>query len=1662
MTAVPELIAAAARRRPGAVAVRCGDRCLTYGELLRRAHGLAGQLRGMGIGPETVVGVLAERRPEMAVALLGVLTAGAAYLPLDPASPPLRWSALLQEVGAGLVLTTGDLGERLAGTGVRGVAVDAFAPTPGTAEPPGPLHPDQLAYVIATSGSTGRPKTVMVAHASLASHALAIAERYGLGPDDRVLQFASLSFDVAAEELYPTWVAGAEVVLLPRPVLTPSELEGLVASAGVTVVNLPAAYWTTWAWDLDLNPRPLPPCLRLVVTGSESVPAEALRAWHRDGAGRPPLLNGYGVTEATITSTVAELGTPGPGAPVPIGRPVANTRALVVDGAMEPVAPDVAGELLLGGEGVARGYLGRPGLTAERFVPDPAADRPGARAYRTGDLVRRRADGALELLGRMDDQVKVRGVRIEPDEIASQLQGHPEVASACVIARRDRPGDPRLAAYLVPRDLRRIPGAGQLRRFLGERLPAVMLPDAFVVLDAMPRTAAGKVDRRALPAPGPAPAAPAGAALATALERTVAGIWCEVLGLPAVGGDDDLLALGGSSLAAMQIAARVRRATGVELSSQELLDVPTVAGLARVLERREGAARPALPELRSGPRTGPNRLSLQQEQVWFLTRLAPASIAYHAQTTIRLTGRLDVDALRRALDELVRRHEILRTTFEEMDGQPWQVVHDPQPTHLEVVDLRDLPATERQASAEALVARELGRPFDLARLPLARWTLVQLGPEEHELVLVEHHLVHDGWSFALLMRELSAVYGACARGERPALPDPPVQYADYARWQRAAIDTEAMRAQLDYWRARLAGAPRCLELPADRPRPRQQSFRGGLVRFELAQGLRTSVRAFCREQRVTLYMVLLSAFAVLVSRLAGERDVCVGSAFGNRRQPETAGLLGMLVNTVALRLDLTDDPTVAQLLARARAAVLEAAEHQELPFGRVVESLNPERDLAHNPVVQVMFSFDDSPLPELELGECAGTVYERHNGSSKMDVHVVVEPRSERRGGRTEDRLDDRITLLWSYSSDLFDAATADRMVRRYVRLLEAAVAEPGARVSTLPLLDEREAEALRRWAAGPALPPDERLAHELFEELASAAPDRPAVKLGGSLLTYAQLDRRANRLAHLLRARGVGPDSVVALALPRSPDLMVAILAVLKAGGCYLPLDPSEPVPRLVHQLTSARAAALLTLSSSRPDVGAVPGLRHDLCLDALDLGSQPEDRPASGARPDHLAYVICTSGSTGVPKAVAVPHRALVSRLRALQDAHRLTPGDRVLQKTPATFDVSVWEVLWPLAAGALLVLAEPEGHRDPAYLAGVIARERITTAHFVPPMLAAFLDQPDVHRCDALRQVASGGQALTGALRDRFFARFDAELHNFYGPTETCIEAVAWRCVAGEQAAAVPIGRPIAGAEAHVLGPGLDLLPPGVAGELCIGGPGLARGYLSRPDLTADRFVPHPFSDAPGARLYRTGDVVRRRPDGSLDFIGRADEQLKLRGYRIEPAEIEHALRRHPAVAAAHVAAFQPASSPDAGLAAYVVPRGPGEPPAGRALRDHLLGLLPAYLVPDAYVLLDALPLTAHGKLDRKALPHPRTLASGPAAAAYAPPSTPLQQELADVWQQVLGRPRIGVEDDFFELGGHSLLAARILARVRDRLGRDVSIVTLFDHPTIAAFATALGDG
>jgi amino acid adenylation domain-containing protein len=1618
MHSLPESLYRRVEKDGTLIAVSSGDEHVTFADLWGRASALAERLRDAGAGPGHLVGVRLRRSVDLLAGLLGVLLSGAAYLPLDPDHPAERLAGQLGELGMTRVVADPDLTSAGGPTISDGAVPDRW-PFAG-----------ELAYVTFTSGSTGRPKPIAVTHGGLFNHARALAEAQGLSAADRVLQFASATFDVIAEELYPTWLAGARVVLSPAGPPTVAELERLVADAAITVVNLPSSYFEHWARDLAARGARPPESLRLAVIGSEAAHGDAVRLWlDRTGV---PVLNAYGVTEATITTTTFR---PSAGrltaAVVPIGRPIPGVEVLLLDDDLAPVPAGAAGELCIGGAGLARGYHGRPGPTAERFVPHPASAVPGARLYRTGDLARREAGGPIEFLGRGDDQLQVRGHRVEPAEIVAALREHRQVADAYAWKH---PAAGGLVACAVPADVRRAPAGAELRAWLAARLPDYLVPDAVVMLDELPRTSSGKIDRAALPAPAAARAADEEyEGPRDDRERAVVETWQDVLGIERVGVHDSFFQLSGNSLLAIRILDRLRAAAGARLTMRDLLAHPTPAGLAR----RLGAARPdapALPPLVPGPRRRIAPASAQQEQIWLAGRMSPDGLAYHVQTSLRIAGPLDAGALERSLTELVRRHEILRTTFEDVDGRLAQVVHPAGPATLERADLRDLPRAEREAAAEALVQRELRRPFDLGRLPLMRWTLIRVDDAEFELLLVEHHLLSDAASFAALRRELAGLYRSeTGRAAEPP-PEPVLQYGDYARWQQAAMASPAMRAQLAYWTGRFATLPPALELPADRSRPQRQAFRGDVVRAELPGPLRRSLREFCRVRNATLFTVLLAAFAAVLHRVTGAKDLCVGSAFANRRQPGTGSLPGLLVNTVALRWGLSGATTFAGLLGQTRELLVEAAANQELPFGRLVETLNPARGSAHSALTQVMFAIDDAPERQLELGDCAATVFERDNGTAKLDLSVVAEAPGEG---------DDRITLSWEYDVALFDRATVERLADGLHRLLAGALEAPDAELGALPLLSPAERRrVLVEWnERGPAEPLAGR-AHEAAAAQARRAPDALAVTAPGRAMTRGELDRRSNAVAHALRARCAGPETAVGLLLPRSPELVVAILGVLRAGGAYVPLDPDHPPERLAYIARDARVAVVLAGAGADADLPV-----ETLRLEDLDAGHAA---PPAVAVPDRgLAYLMYTSGSTGTPKGVAVEHRAVENLAGWHLRRFGLGPGDRTTMVAAPGFDASAWEILPALAAGASLHVPPPETRVAPDRLQTWLIDEGITVSFLPTPLAEAMLTLPWPART-SLRLLLTGGDLL--------HARPDMALPfalvNNYGPTENTVVAtsgdvdLAWD-------GRPPIGRPIDGVRTYVLDGRLEPVPAGAHGELYVGGASLARGYVGRSGLTAERFLPSPF--AAGERIYRTGDLARWLPDGSLDFLGRADQQVKIRGFRVEPAEIAAALGRHPTVAGAEVL---PADAPagDRRLVAYVAPR-PGCGIDPDELRAHCLRSLPAYMTPSVFVAVDALPLLPSGKVDRAALAR---LPLPAAAEDGAEPDGEVESRIAAIWREVLGLERVGRHDDFFGLGGHSLLSARIASRLEREFHRRLPVSIVFEHPTVAGLAGVLEEG
>ncbi|MDQ0371182.1 non-ribosomal peptide synthetase [Catenuloplanes indicus] len=1635
-----ELVQARVREYPERTALRDGDSEVTYGQLNARANRLAHWLRERGVGPERVVAVHLGRGAGYVTAALAVLKAGGAYLPIDPANPEARVAAMTAGTGAGLVLCGTEHAGRLRAAGVEPVSLDAIVldGLPDDDPEPGPL-PGDLAYVVHTSGSTGAPKGVMVTHGALAAFLASMGRAYDVRPADRLALVCSPSFDVSVSELWLPLAAGASIDVPPaETVVSPVAVVRWLADRGITMTVLP-----TPLAERALQERwPERSALRVLNTGGD-------RLHVRPSADHPfVMINNYGPTENTVISTFGVV-RPSHGADpaLPtIGRPVPGTTVELLDGELRPVADGETGEMYLGGDQLARGYAGRADLTADRFVPHPRPRYPGERLYRSGDLARRTGTGEIEFVGRGDDQVKLRGHRIELGEVVAALRSCPGVADAYVLPRRDG-GEDRLIAYLAPADLRRVPAAAQLRAWLAERLPQYMIPAAFVVLESLPAGTNGKVDRAALPDPvfGAGPAATEAPRSAT--EKVIAAIWREVLHVARVGRTDSFVDLGGHSLMATQIVARVHEVLDAPVTVGDLFRAPRLDAFAHAVEQVRHSGRPGwLPALEpgSGPLVAP--LSVPQEQVWFIGKLAPGNTAYHAQATIRVTGPFDTGVFAGVLTEIVRRHESLRTAFEEHDGRPRQTVLAPSAYPLRVVDLGGVPPAEREERLAEEIDAEMRRPFDLSRPPLSRWTVVRLGPDEHELIMVEHHFVHDGWSFSVLMREMEEIYGVLAGGGTPVAAPDRAQYRDFVAWQQDLIDSGRLRPQLEFWRHRLAGVT-ALPLPTDRPRPTTQTFRGRVLRLETSAGLARQIARLGRAEGVSRFMTMYAAFTALLHRYTGATDLCFASGFANRRLRELEDVIGMIVNPVALRLDVRPSESFRDLLARARDTVLEAAENQESPFPLVVRQLGLERDPSRNPLTQIMFSAHDSAVRNPRFGTATGTVFERSNSTSKVDLNIIVVPRAAGRLGAA-DYADERITVLWEYNSDLFDAATMHALADAYFRLLGAAVERPGTAITDLPVLSDTQLRALLvddNAAERRAVPHTAPSVARLVEARAAADPGAVAVDDGERVLTYGELDAEANRLAGALRALGAGREDVIGVLLHRSCALPVAELAVLKSGAAFLPVDPAHPDERVRRILDDAGARALLTTTAlaGRPCAA-------DRAVIAVD--APPEAAPATAVRtgPDDLAYVIYTSGSTGRPKGVLIQQHSFANLVTWHAARFALGPADRTTGVASPGFDFSLWE-LWPtLVSGGSVHLPPDETLLSSPELRRWLVRQRITVTLLPTPLAEPLLDSPWPEP-GSLRVLHAGGDRLTVRPPDGL----GFEVFNTYGPTENTMISTTGPVAPRPADGTLPhIGTPIDGTGAYVLDGELNLVPEGAVGELYLAGVGLARGYLGRPDLTADRFVPHPFPAEPGQRLYRTGDLVRRLADGSLAFLGRADAQVQIRGHRIEPAEAAAALREHPSVGEVHVAAD---TDPDTGrteLVAWVTPVPGAAPPEAPVLRAYLGRVLPAYLVPGAYVVLGRLPLTRNGKLDRTALPRPRRdTAAGPAPAGET------EGRLASIWAEVLKVDRVGADDNFFDLGGHSLLLAEVHRRIVTDLGRRPPLVSLLTHPTVRSLGRFL---
>ncbi|QLE41852.1 amino acid adenylation domain-containing protein [Nostoc sp. C052] len=1636
-------------RTPNAVAVVFDNQQWTYHELNCRANQLAHHLRSLGVSADVLVGICVERSLEMVVGLLGILKAGGAYVPLDPEYPQERLRFILEDAQVSVLLTQQHLVDKLPECHAQLISLDTnwqFISQLTQENPITDVQASNLAYVIYTSGSTGKPKGVQISHKSVSNFLSAMQQRPGITEQDTLLAVTTISFDIAALEIFLPITVGASLVIAPRDVtLDGRELFDLLVKSKATIMQATPA---TWRLLLDSNFQFSD---LKILCGGEALPWDLVNELLARSAS---LWNLYGPTETTIWSSVCQLESSE--SLISIGRPIDNTQIYILDQNLQPVPVGVPGELHIGGAGLARGYLNRPELTQEKFIPNPFEEAGGrrqeagrSRLYKTGDLARYLPDGNIEYLGRIDNQVKIRGFRIELGEIEAALSQHPHVQASCVITREDNRGDKRLVAYIVPQPQVALT-ISELRSDLKSKLPDYMVPSAIVILESLPLTPNGKIDRRALPAPEPssellekyvAPRNP--------IEEILSLIWQQVLKVDLVGRHDNFFELGGHSLLATQLISRVRSSLKVELPLRSLFAAPTIAELSHNIQQLqqqdlELAALPILKRVENAELP----LSYSQQRLWFLDQFEPNSASYNIPFGLRLVGTLNVVVLEQSLVEIIHRHEALRTNFITVDGQATQIIQTQPNWTVTVVDLKHLPWKEQEIAAQKLVKQQAFEPFDLAHDALIRATLIVLSPTEHWLLVCMHHVVSDGWSIGVFVEELQALYNAYSQGQPSSLLPLPIQYADFALWQRQWLQGEVLNSQLSYWEQQLANAPTFLPLPTDRPRPAVQTFNGAYLEFALSVELTQKLIKLSQQQGVTLFMTLLAAYNTLLYRYTGQTDILVGTPIANRDRTEIEGLIGFFVNTLVMRTDLSENPTFNELLPRLREMAFGAYAHQDLPFEMLVEALQPERDLSHTPLFQVMFVLNNAPKSEIELTGLTVSWLLIESAIAKFDLTLSMENTSTGLVGG------------WEYNTHLFDSSTIERMTGHFVTLLEAIVANPSERISQLPILTAFEQQQLLvEWNDTQVDYPQDKCIHQLFEDQVERTPDAVAVVFENQQLTYHELNTRANQLAHYLQSLGVSADVLVGICVERSLEMVVGLLGILKAGGAYVPLDPEYPQDRLTFMLADTQVSVLLTQQHL---VEKLP--RHQARVVHLDndwllISKSSQENPIAQVQASNVAYVIYTSGSTGQPKGVMLSHSNLCNHMFWMQATFPLTEKDKVLQKTPFGFDASVWEFYAPLLAGGQLLIAEPGGHTDSAYLLRLIAQQQVTTIQLVPSLLQMLLEQGGIETCQSLKHVFCGGEVLPVTLQEGLLSKLDVNLHNLYGPTEACIDATFWNCQREIYPQLVPIGRPIDNTQIYILDQNLQPLPVGVPGELHIGGAGLAIGYLNRPELTQERFIPNPFNNSKfkiqNSKLYKTGDLARYLPDGNIEYLGRIDNQVKIRGFRIELGEIEAALSQHSDVQTSVVIVREDIPG-NKRLVAYIVPQ-PQITPTVSVLRSFLKEKLPEYMIPSAIVTLDFLPLTTNGKIDRRALPEPEARTG--IESNLVAPRTSIEEKLTQIWEQVLRVEQIGIHDNYFELGGDSILSIQIISRAKVA-GIELTIKQLFANQTIAQLATVAG--
>ncbi len=1631
---------------PEHIAVTVGKRHITYQALNVRANRLAHKLRQEGIKPGALAGICLEHSIETLVAILGVLKAGGAYVPLDPRHPHARMASVLADAGCAVLLTQQSLLDVLPHNNAKVICLDSeweIIAQESAENPAAEISAGDLAYVIYTSGSTGAPKGVAINHGSLVNYTQWASEVYVQHETLAFPLYSSLSFDLTVTSIFTPLITGNRIIVY-RQEGRESALFDILRDNEVGVLKLTPSHLALIKDDDHSTST-----IKRLIVGGEALDTETARQIHESFGGAVEILNEYGPTEATVGCMLYKYDPESDGrAFVPIGKPAANTQIYILDENLKPVAENVLGELYISGAGLAKGYLNRHDLTIARFIDNPF--RAGEKMYRSGDVARRLTCGDIEYIGRKDEQVKFHGYRVELNEIRSALNSHAQVRDSVVRLQRDASGNDALVAYYVARQEIE---PQQLREHLSEHILTETIPSFFVHLKRLPLTLNGKVNHAALPSLDDIKSQNRAEYVAprTETEEIVAGIWATLLGVPQVGRYDNFFQLGGHSLLATRVVSRVRDTFQVELTVRSVFEHPTVNQLATDIETliRNGLGEQIPLQKRAGSDAESAPLSFAQQRLWFIDQLVPGGTFYNVSSAVRLQGRLDVSALERTITEVTRRHEVLRTTFQMVDGEPAQVIAPVQPFSLSVKDLSALTEQQQEEELQRLASDFSAQPFNLSEDSLLRVGLVRLGEDSHAVMLGTHHIISDGWSMGVLVKEVVAIYEALSRGEPSPLPELAIQYADFAVWQREWLQGEALERELSYWRKQLSGAPPVLELPTDRPRPAVQAYRGASHSFHVSAEVSAGLKALSRSEGATLFMTLLAAFKVLLSRYSGQTDIVVGTPIAGRNRVELEPLIGFFVNTLALRTRLSGALNFREVLQQVRETALEAYAHENLPFEKIVEELNPERNLSHTPLVQVVFGFQS--LLEQEAANVSDLTMKSFGNESGTARFDVVQNMFETANG---------LSGSLHCNTDLFDLETIKQMSEHFQRLLQSIVEHPDAAISELELLSAEEREQqLVEWNDTSVSYARHLTLHELFEAQAAATPEAIALVYETEQLSYRELNERANQLAHYLRELGVGPETLVGLCCERSIELVVALLGVLKAGGAYLPLDPQYPHERLAFMAQDAGISLLLTQTeqSWAGEQTRVIALEQQW----ESISQRSAANPAVTVTADNLAYVIYTSGSTGQPKGTLITHYNVTRLLDATAERFAFSGNDVWTLFHSYAFDFSVWEIWGALAYGGRLVVAPYGVSRSPAEFYQLLRREGVTVLNQTPSAFRqlSVVDAAasEAERAElALRFVIFGGEALEWQSLRGWFERHGEEqpqLVNMYGITETTVH-VTLRDVSlkglAEASVGSLIGRALNDLQLYLFDEQMQLLPVGVWGELYVGGAGLGRGYLKRAELTAQRFVPNPYASG---RLYRTGDVGRYRADGEIEYLGRADSQVKLRGFRIELGEIESVLGAYAGVQEVVVTVREDVPG-EQRVVAYLV----GAAVDSGELRAYVKDKLPDYMVPAAFVMLDEMPLTQNGKVDRRALPAPDS-ARTEGAASLRGPNSPLQRWLAERWCEVLHLDAIGIDEDFFDQGGDSIKAAIVINRLQQELGEIIHVVTIFDAPSVARFASYL---